>query len=82
MTFMESALLKRIVVDPKIMAGKPIIRGTRVPVDAIIHRIAQGEKVEEILEDYPKLTKQDIRAALEYARSLVIGEDVLPLIKG
>ena len=69
---MESALLKRIVIDPNIMAGKPVIRGTRVPVDAIIHRIAHGEKIEEILEDYPELTKQDIRAALEYAGSLVI----------
>ena len=72
---MESRLLKRIVVDPKIMAGKPVIRGTRIPVDAIIHRIAQGEQVKEILQDYPKITKQDIKAALEYARSLAIGED-------
>ncbi len=79
---MESALLKRIVVDPKIMAGKPIIRGTRVPVDAVIHRIAQGEGIEDILKDYPRITRQDIKAALEYASSLVRGEDVIPLIKG
>jgi uncharacterized protein (DUF433 family) len=79
---MESALLKRIVVDPKIMAGKPIIEGTRVPVDAIIHRIAQGEEIEDILKDYPRITRQDIKAALEYASSLVRGEDVIPIVKG
>ena len=79
---MESVLLKRIIVDPKIMAGKPVIRGTRIPVDAIIHRVAQGEQIADILRDYPKITKQDIKAALEYARSLVMGEDVLPVIKG
>jgi uncharacterized protein (DUF433 family) len=79
---MESALLKRIVVDPKIMAGKPIIKGTRVPVDAIIHRIAQGEEIEDILKDYPRITRQDIKAALEYASSLVRGEDVIPIVKG
>lgn len=78
---MESALLKRIVVDPKIMAGKPVIRGTRVPVDAILHRIAQGETLDDLMQDYPKLTKQDIKAALEYASSIVKGEDIVPLMK-
>lgn len=78
---MESALLKRIVVDPKIMAGKPVIRGTRVPVDAILHRIAQGETLDDLIEDYPKLRKQDIKAALEYASSVVKGEDIVPLMK-
>jgi uncharacterized protein (DUF433 family) len=63
------------------MVGKPVIRGTRVPVDTIIHRIAQGDKIEQILEDYPNLTKQDVRAALEYAESLVKGEDVVPQIE-
>ena len=78
---MERALLRRIVVDPKVMLGKSVIRGTRVPVDTIIHRIAQGDKIDHILEDYPKLTKQDVRAALEYAESLVKGEDVVPQIE-
>ena len=78
----KSALLKRIVVDPKIMAGKPIIRGTRIPVDAIIHRIAQGEEIKDILEDYPRITRQDIKAALGYASSLVRGEDIVPIVKG
>jgi len=78
---MESRLLKRIIVDPRIMVGKPVIRGTRIPVDAIIHRIAQGETIEEILENYPKITRQDVKAALEYAERLVRGKDVMPQIK-
>jgi uncharacterized protein (DUF433 family) len=78
---MENRLLKRIIVDPRIMVGKPVIRGTRIPVDAIIHRIALGDTIEELLEDYPKITRLDVKAALEYAESLVRGEDVLPQIK-
>ena len=78
---MENRLLKRIIVDPRIMVGKPVIRGTRIPVDAIIHRIALGDTIEELLEEYPKITRLDVKAALEYAESLVRGEDVLPQIK-
>ena len=73
---------KRIVVDPKIMVGKPVIKGTRIPVDAIIHRIAEGSSVEEIIQDYPRITRKDIKAALEYAESLIRGEDILPRIEG
>jgi uncharacterized protein (DUF433 family) len=75
---MESSLLKRIVVNPKVMVGKPVIRGTRVPVDGIIHLIAQGKKIEDVLAEYPRITRLDIKAALEYAESLVRGEDVIP----
>jgi uncharacterized protein (DUF433 family) len=70
--------LKRIVVDRKIVAGKPVIKGTRVPVDAIILRIAEGQTFDEMLEDYPNITKKDIRAALEYAAYVVRAEDVVP----
>ena len=79
---MQRSLLERIVTDPKVMAGKPVIKGTRVPVDLIIHRIAQGETVERLLEDYPKMTRQDVRAALEYASSIVKGEDIVPIARG
>ena len=44
---------ERIVVDPNIMAGKPVIRGTRIPVDAILRRLAEGAGIKDILEDYP-----------------------------
>jgi uncharacterized protein (DUF433 family) len=73
---------KRIVVDPKIMVGKPVIKGTRIPVVTIIHRIAEGSTMEEIIQDYPKITKKDIKAVLEYAESVMRGEDILPRIEG
>jgi len=57
------ALMDRIIVDPKIMACKPIIKGTRIPVDAIIKRIADGMTIDEIPKEYPNLTKEDIEAA-------------------
>ena len=71
---------KRIVVDPRVMAGKPVIKGTRIPVDAIVRLLAKGMKKEDILEDYPMLKKEDIVAALDYSADLVQGEDVFPII--
>lgn len=71
--------MKRIVVDPKIMVGKPIIRGTRITVEHILRLLAQGLAFEEILEDYPHLTKEDIAAALLYAAKITGREEVYPL---
>ena len=76
---MEKQLLNRIVVNTKIMVGKPIIKGTRVPVDAILKKLAQNIDAEEILEDFPRLTKEDIRAAIMYAESLVENTEIFPL---
>ncbi len=59
---MEERLRNRIVVNPGIMA-----KGTRIPVDAIIHRIADAMSIDEIVEDYPNLKKIDVKAALEYS---------------
>ncbi|MBI2971443.1 MAG: DUF433 domain-containing protein [Candidatus Aenigmarchaeota archaeon] len=77
---MEKDFMKRIVVDPKIMVGKPIIKGTRITVEAIVRRAAQGMTFDEILEDYPYITKEDIKAALFYAERLVAGEEIFPVI--
>ena len=77
---MEEEFRRRIVVDQKIMVGKPVIKGTRIPVDAIIRRMAEGMTIKEILEDYPNLTKEDIRAALEYCAYVISGEEIIPLI--
>ncbi len=63
---MGKEVYERIIVNPAVMVGKPVIKGTRIPVDMIIRLIAQGMSVEELLEDYPNLTKEDIKAALEY----------------
>ena len=72
--------MKRIVVDPKVMVGKPVIRGTRIPVYEIVLRVAQGWNFEEITEDYPRLKKEDIQAALMYAERLLEGEEIFPVI--
>lgn len=72
---------ERIVVNPKIMVGKPIIRGTRIPVDAILKRLADGMSVGEILEEYPNLTGEDIRAALRYVAEVVAGEEIIPIME-
>lgn len=72
---------KRIIVDPKIMIGKPVIRGTRIPVDEILKRLAEGQTENEILEDYPRLKRNNIKAALAYATQLVRSEDIRPLVR-
>jgi len=74
----DQALLDRIVVDPNIMVGKPVIRGTRIPVELILEKLAQNLSVDDILEDYPRLSHDDIRACIEYAHALVAGEEVFP----
>ncbi|MDI7276663.1 MAG: DUF433 domain-containing protein [Anaerolineae bacterium] len=69
----------RIGIDPRVMAGKPVIRGTRVPVEIIIRMLAQGLPESEILREYPRLQLADIRAALLYAAQVLAREDVYPL---
>ncbi len=58
---------ERITVDPKIMVGKPVIKGTRIPVYLILNLMAHGQSIKEIIEDYPELTKEDVIAAINYA---------------
>ncbi|MBI2541348.1 DUF433 domain-containing protein [Candidatus Woesearchaeota archaeon] len=77
---MDKKLLNRIVVDPKIMIGKPVIKGTRIPVELILKKLAQNIDVKEILEDFPRLTIEDIKASVIYAESLVENTDVFPLL--
>ena len=72
--------IQRIEINPNVMVGKPIIKGTRIPVDLIIKLLAQGMTQEEILEDYPNLEKEDIRAALEYVAKILQGEEILSLL--
>lgn len=78
---MDKKLLNRIVIDPRIMVGKPVIKWTRIPVYMIVKQIAQGMTVKEILEDYPRLKKEDIKAALLYCAEVVEDETILPLIE-
>jgi uncharacterized protein (DUF433 family) len=67
----EETLLQRITIDPKVMVGKPVIKGTRVPVELIVKLVANGETQEEILKDYPQLDKDDIKASLLYAAKVL-----------
>jgi len=76
----EEKLLNRITVNPKIMAGKPVIKGTRVPVEQVLRLLAQGITPEQILIDYPHLTKDDIMAALLYAAKITGKEEVYPVM--
>lgn len=60
-------LLERIVVDPAVVHGRPVVRGTRTRVSDILALLASGASEQEIVEDYPYLTVEDVRACLEYA---------------
>jgi uncharacterized protein (DUF433 family) len=75
----EEELLERIVVDPKVMVGKPVIKGTRIPVEHVLTLLAQGLTVEEILKDYPHLARDDIAAVLLYAAKVTGREEVYPV---
>ena len=70
-------LLNRITVNPEVMVGKPTIRGLRITVEQILKALAGGVTVEELLEDYSELEREDIQAALMYASELVNEEQVL-----
>jgi uncharacterized protein (DUF433 family) len=57
----------RIELNPRVCNGKPVIKGTRIPVSVLLEQIAQGESWDDLLEGYPELNKEDIKAALLYA---------------
>ena len=75
----DQQLQHRIHIDPKNMVGKPVIRGTRIPVELIVRMLAQGTSESDILREYPRLPSDDIRAALIYAAQVLAHEDVFPL---
>jgi len=68
-----------IAVDPRILVGKPIIKGTRISVELVIDLLAAGWTHEQILDSYPRLKVDDVRACLAYASELLHGEKVFPL---
>lgn len=69
----------RVEVNPSVMQGKPVIRGTRIPVELLLRKLAEGAAVEDLLDAYPCLAADDIRAALAYAADTIAHETVLPL---
>jgi len=71
--------LDRIVVDSKILTGKPVVRGTRIAVEVVVELLAAGWSHAQILASYPHLTEEDIRACLAYASELLREEKIYPL---
>ena len=69
---------ERIIVDPRILVGKPIIKGTRLAVEFIVDLLAQGWTESEILRNYPGITHDDITACLKYATSILKAEKIYP----
>ncbi len=74
------AVTERIEINPKVMLGKPVIRGTRIPVELILRKLAEGALEQDLLDAYPRLTREDIRAAIAYAAEVVAHEENLPLV--
>ncbi|NKE71789.1 DUF433 domain-containing protein [Candidatus Manganitrophus noduliformans] len=75
----KEELLSRITVDPKILVGKPTIRGLRISVEQIIKALANNVSAKELLEEYPELEPEDIQAVLLYAAELISEERVFQL---
>ncbi|MBI1784252.1 DUF433 domain-containing protein [Candidatus Sumerlaeota bacterium] len=73
---------KRISVNPKIMLGKPVIRGTRIPVELILRKLSEGATETQLLTSYPRLKSGDIRAAIAYAANSLAHEETLFALAG
>jgi len=57
----------RIEMDPEVMAGRPVIRGTRIPVELVLRKLAEGAGLDDVLDAYPRLDQEDVRAAILFA---------------
>lgn len=76
---MNNKLLHRIEINPKVMLGKPVIKGTRITVEVVLKKLSQDISIDEILADYPRLTREDIQAAIAYAASALSTDEVMPI---
>ena len=70
-------LLERIEINPEVMLGKPVIKGTRVTVELIVRKLSEGATEDDLLDGYPRLTKTDIQAALAYAANALAHETIV-----
>jgi uncharacterized protein (DUF433 family) len=68
----------RIIADPRILAGKPVIKGTRIAVDLVLEELSHNPDIAELLAAHPDLTRDDVQACLAYAKDVVTGEEVSP----
>lgn len=69
----------RIEINPHVMMGKPVIRGTRIKVELLLRKLAEGTTEDDLLDAYPRLTREDIRAAIAYAADTVAHEEIILL---
>jgi uncharacterized protein (DUF433 family) len=69
-------MVARIVLDPEVLSGKPVVRGTRISVELVLEHLANGWNSSELLEAYPRLTPEDIRACLAYAGEILHADRV------
>ncbi|MDQ2711847.1 MAG: DUF433 domain-containing protein [Acidobacteriota bacterium] len=69
----------RIDVNSAVMHGKPVIRGTRIPVELLLRKLGEGATLAELLDAYPRLTKLDVQAALSYAADTIAHEVIIPI---
>ena len=76
----EAQLLERITLDPNVMVGKPVIRGTRLAVEYILNLLAQGATIAELLDEYTGLTQDDVRACLLFAARSLQDTTFMPLV--
>lgn len=67
----------RIEVNPQIMLGKPVIRGTRISVELILRKLSEGAEFADLLDAYPRLSREDIQAAVRYAADMLAHEEVV-----
>jgi uncharacterized protein (DUF433 family) len=78
----DQQLLERITCDPKVMVGKPVIKGTRLTVEYILNLLAHGATTEEILDEYDGLTREDVQACLLFAAQSLSSRAFIPLVAG
>jgi uncharacterized protein (DUF433 family) len=69
---------ERITADPRILAGRPVVRGTRIAVSLVLEELAHNPDIAELLAAHPDLTQADVQACLAYAKAMVTGEEVSP----
>jgi len=69
---------EHIVADPRILAGKPVVKGTRIGVDLVLEELSHNPDITELLAAHPDLTRDDVQACLAYAQAIVTGKDVSP----
>jgi uncharacterized protein (DUF433 family) len=67
----------RVEINPEVMGGKPVIRGTRIPVESILRKLGAGMTAEAIIADHPRLSPDDIRAAQAFAADYIADEDIV-----